>query len=442
MHMSTPRFTRVPRALFALSLAAMSLGAFATEALASARCHLVASITAAQEVPPTPGVNGFGAGEFIVDTAAKTVTYRISYNQLTSAETAAHIHGPAGPGVNAGPVHVLPLGNVKTGVWNYPAALEADILAGRMYVNIHTVNNGGGEIRGQMVTHVAEIDNQQESPVPVGNGRGWGVFNIDKCNNTLSYHIVINTISHPETAAHIHGMAVHGTNAGVVHPLPLGPVKVGSWTYPEALEDQIMDGMLYVNIHTGVDGAGVMRGQVVATVAGIDGGQETPAVASPGSGVGFIAIDRAINRLTYDIRFGGLTTAENNAHIHGFSAPGVGSGVQHPLALGLRKLGVWNYPAVSFVPIITNLTYINIHSVMFGGGEIRGQINFPKVCPTPGDADGDEDVDFDDITATIANWAAVYGSYPFTGPGDSNGDGIVDFNDITASLASFGACYQ
>ncbi|MBL8746237.1 MAG: CHRD domain-containing protein, partial [Phycisphaerae bacterium] len=165
---------------------------FAAEALASARCHMVASITAQQEVPPTAGVNGFGCGEFLIDTNANTVTYRIVYSGLTSAETAAHIHGFVAPGVNAGVVHPLPLGNVKTGVWNYAEAQEASILAGRCYVNIHTANNPGGEIRGQITTHVAELDAGQETP-PVGVGsRGWAVLNLDKCQNTLSYYIVVN----------------------------------------------------------------------------------------------------------------------------------------------------------------------------------------------------------------------------------------------------------
>ncbi len=424
-----------------MTIAAMAVVACAADAFASARCRLVASITPQQEVPPVTGSVGFGAGEFIVDTIAKTVSYRISYNQLTSAETAAHIHGPSAPGVNSGALHPLPLGNVKVGVWNYPPALEPDILAGRMYVNIHTATHAGGEIRGQMVTHVAEIDNQQEVPVPVGSGKGWGVFNIDKCANTLSYYIVINSISHAETAAHIHGMATHGFTAGVLHNLPGGSPKVGVWNYPESLEEQIMDGLCYVNVHTAADPAGVMRGQIVATVVGIDGPQEVPPVVSPGSGIALISMDRAINRLGYDIRFAGLTTAESNAHFHGFSGPGVGSGVVHGLALGARKLGVWNFPVGSRVPILSNLTYINIHSAMFPGGEIRGQVNFPQLCPTPGDANGDEMVDFDDISAVIANWAAMYGAFPFTGPGDANADGIVNFDDISAVIASFGACY-
>jgi hypothetical protein len=53
-----------------------------------------------------------------------------------------------------------------------------------------------------------------------------------------------------------------------------------------------------------------------------------------------------------------------------------------------------------------------------------------------GDANGDNMVDFDDITASLANWGAVYtpGS---SGAGDANNDGVVNFDDITTTLANW-----
>lgn len=63
-------------------------------------------------------------------------------------------------------------------------------------------------------------------------------------------------------------------------------------------------------------------------------------------------------------------------------------------------------------------------------------------CPCPGDASGDNQVNFTDISATLSRWGDT-GVVP--GPpslvGDSNGDGVVDFGDITESLANWnGAC--
>lgn len=57
----------------------------------------------------------------------------------------------------------------------------------------------------------------------------------------------------------------------------------------------------------------------------------------------------------------------------------------------------------------------------------------PPECP--GDADGDGEVNFADITNVLANFGETYpGS---TGPGDADGNGTVEFADITNVLANF-----
>lgn len=57
-----------------------------------------------------------------------------------------------------------------------------------------------------------------------------------------------------------------------------------------------------------------------------------------------------------------------------------------------------------------------------------------SVCP--GDSDGSQAVDFDDITTTIANWGAL--TLPWV-DGDADGNCIVDFDDITTIIANWGA---
>ena len=60
----------------------------------------------------------------------------------------------------------------------------------------------------------------------------------------------------------------------------------------------------------------------------------------------------------------------------------------------------------------------------------------PANCP--GDADNDSAVDFDDITAVIANWGAT--TLPGSGSiGDANDDGVVNFDDINQTLANWGS---
>lgn len=109
-----------------------------------------ATLEGSQEVPPNPSP-ATGSATISIDTDANTLTYTIMYSGLVGAETAAHIHGFAAAGANAGVQHPLPAGSPKNGVWNYAEGDEASILAGLTYINIHTSDYPGGEIRGQIV---------------------------------------------------------------------------------------------------------------------------------------------------------------------------------------------------------------------------------------------------------------------------------------------------
>jgi hypothetical protein len=111
--------------------------------------HKTVPISSSQEVPPS-GTGATGTGQIVIDTDANTLSYNISYSGLSSTETAAHIHGFAARGVNVGVLHGLPATNPKIGTWTYTDAQEANILAGLIYINIHTTNFPGGEMRGQI----------------------------------------------------------------------------------------------------------------------------------------------------------------------------------------------------------------------------------------------------------------------------------------------------
>ncbi len=108
-----------------------------------------AKIRGIYEVPKR-AVSATGVGTFLVDREHNVLYYDILINGPLD-ETAAHIHGFAKPGQNAGVLFALPIGNHKVGSWNFPADFEDEILAGETYVNIHTTQFLGGAIRGQIV---------------------------------------------------------------------------------------------------------------------------------------------------------------------------------------------------------------------------------------------------------------------------------------------------
>jgi hypothetical protein len=111
-----------------------------------------AVLNAKSEVPPTTST---GTGTFVasLDTSSKVLTYTLTFDGLTGPATAAHIHGPAAKGANAGVV--VPLGSgAPVSPVNGTATLTpeqiSDMRAGKYYVNVHTEANKGGEIRGQV----------------------------------------------------------------------------------------------------------------------------------------------------------------------------------------------------------------------------------------------------------------------------------------------------
>ena len=116
----------------------------------------------------------------------------------------------------------------------------------------------------------------------------------------------------------------------------------------------------------------------------INGAQEVPPNASLGTGTGTIDVNTVTNQLSYNITFSGLGSAETMAHIHGFAPPGMNAGIIHTLPNGSPKIGVFNYSDAQEANILNGLSYVNIHSVNFPNGEIRGQISGPTLpCPSP-----------------------------------------------------------
>lgn len=79
---------------------------------------------------------------------------------LTGNATAMHIHNSTGFTTNGGVAIDLGIlggfsnlanGGGFNGVINLNATNEARLLAGTLYINVHTTTNGGGEIRGNIV---------------------------------------------------------------------------------------------------------------------------------------------------------------------------------------------------------------------------------------------------------------------------------------------------
>ena len=108
-------------------------------------------LKAASEVPANDS-KASGSVEATYDTVTKKLTYAVAYKDLSGPATAAHFHGPAAAGANAGVV--VPwsssMSSPMEGSATLTAGQVADLMAGRWYANVHTAAHPGGEVRGQM----------------------------------------------------------------------------------------------------------------------------------------------------------------------------------------------------------------------------------------------------------------------------------------------------
>jgi hypothetical protein len=139
----------------------------------------------------------------------------------------------------------------------------------------------------------------------------------------------------------------------------------------------------------------------------LTGAQENPAVATTATGNGTAIFNPVANTLAVNVTFSGLTSNTNNAHIHccatsatqnagvaiDFVGPGFPLGVtsgafSHTFDLGQTSTynntyltasggtaaGARDRLLASMRTQTGGIAYFNVHTVNFGGGEIRGNI--------------------------------------------------------------------
>jgi hypothetical protein len=135
--------------LIAGTVAAMALCLAVTSAQAET-INFKAQLNGASEVPANDS-KGTGDASLKYDSTSKKLDYTLNYSGLSGDATAAHFHGPAAAGANAGVELQITIGKSPisgSAVLNDTQA--ADLLAGKWYVNVHTAAHPGGEIRGQV----------------------------------------------------------------------------------------------------------------------------------------------------------------------------------------------------------------------------------------------------------------------------------------------------
>jgi|GEM_PF-2497185 len=377
---------------------------------------------------PENDSEGQGGGMFILNGTQDSLWYYIRVCDLTGPIAAAHFHvAPAGvPGPVVRPINFTD--EYAEGVWTssdenpLTPALVDSLLAGKIYVNVHTDMYPAGEIRGQItddeeVELFADLTGDQEVPPVNTPANGDGHFVLSGDGKSLDYHVTYENLSSAFRGAHFH-RAPRDSAGPIVRPIEFqGNTADGTWrnTDPDPLTPRLVAELLgcniYVNVHSENYPAGEIRGQILKElpdepepmpertfIAWMLGEKEAPENDSEGQGGGMFILNGTQDSLWYYIRVCDLTGPIAAAHFH-VAPAGVPGPVVRPINFTDEYAeGVWTRsdenpltPAL-VDSLLAGKIYVNVHTDMYPAGEIRGQITDDEEVELFADLTGDQEV--------------------------------------------------
>jgi hypothetical protein len=250
---------------------------------------------------------------------------------------------------------------------------------------------GGAVARTQAtsITVRTAMTAADETPTPAGNvAAARGVFTATATKSdtggVIDWQMTFDNLTGPARAAHIH-VAPRGQPGPVVVPLcgPCASPASGNANVTPALLTALQTGGAYVNVHTGANAAGEIRGQlavVATTTTLLTARQEVP---RPKGSVGRArgSFRAAVTRsgttgsLGWRLSYSGLTGRAVAAHIH-IGASGRPGPVAVPLCAPCRTgmSRVVSLNAAALAAIEAGRAYVNVHTARNPAGEVRGQI--------------------------------------------------------------------
>jgi hypothetical protein len=226
----------------------------------------------------------------------------------------------------------------------------------------------------------------------VASGTGRGAVVVDTGTGEITGSVFFSGMSGTPTSVGIFE-APAGQNANPATPIIAMDVTSGGATVPAASSlsagqvTSLQANGLYFLVKTSTFPNGELRGQINTTtgmtagLGSLDNGQEVPPTVSSATGRGTVVVDSTTGLIIAGVvTYTGLTTNATLTHIH-TGAAGVNGGIRVNFSPATATAGTATVTDPS-TPVtsqdLTDLTagntYFNVHTGMFGGGEIRGQI--------------------------------------------------------------------
>jgi hypothetical protein len=140
-------------------------GASAADDADGAPIHFYADLSADEQSAVTDSP-ALGRADFILERATLRFSWVVTYSDLTSAPTAAGLHGPQTPGGNAGLLIDISETGLGSPIKGSKIITDGEVdylLTGKMYVNLRTVKFDLGELRGQIMRKRPSEVEQEEN---------------------------------------------------------------------------------------------------------------------------------------------------------------------------------------------------------------------------------------------------------------------------------------
>jgi hypothetical protein len=363
--------------------------------------YLKGVLQGSQEVPAT----ATGAGGVVIlkyDMSTKFLQLWGNYRNLSGTVSGSHIHGSAPPGSNAPVLWNLTNtggtdGGLK-GTATLTASQEADLIAGLMYVNVHSVPSyPGGEIRAQ-VTRVTQdkavfltgrLQGAQSTPPDTSRATGAANVLLDTSTYTVWVTATYSGLITAATNAHIH-TGPPDVSGPVIVPVNFTPATSGSLDTSRVIsvqnETDLLNNNTYLNVHTSTYPAGEIRGQLLQSTnmrffAGVlQGSQEVPAppVTTSGRGTVIVRYNTETNLFELTGDYQNLTSNVTASHVHGPAPVGSAANPVFDLTNTGGTMGTLTITRTltedQEVQLLAGDWYANVHTTSNPNGEVRAQL--------------------------------------------------------------------
>jgi Cu/Zn superoxide dismutase len=229
---------------------------------------------------------------------------------------------------------------------------------------------------------IAALNAANEVPTNPSTGIGFATVSFTDSFKTANVQVILNNLTAPITGAHIH-LGKSGTTGGVIFNLgdKLLNNKINkSFPISKAQLKNMIDGDYYVNVHTTAYTGGEIRGQLQVDapesfMVVANGANEVPANESPAKALAAINYYKVSNKIEIKILATDLSGPITGIHFHKGAVGTTGDVVQNLITFLSGKSANGRFNAGNYVEDLRNGgLYLNIHTAMFSGGEVRGQI--------------------------------------------------------------------